>query len=63
MYYLKKEMIRSSFFLSKFHKITGILTKLSQNYIFKALYHKTTDLVPMYHKTTDLRLSIIKMHI
>ena len=30
---------------SKFHKTIGILHNLSQNYRFKSLFHKTTDLI------------------
>ena len=57
---------------SKFHKTTGILHNLSQNYRFKSLFHKTTDLVSsfiiklqvlstIYHKTTDLRICFTKI--
>ncbi len=59
-------------FLSKFHKTTGVLHNLSQNYIFKSLFHKTTDLVSsfitklqvlctIYHKTIDLKTCFTKL--
>jgi hypothetical protein len=48
--------------VNKFHQITHTLTKKTQNYTFKELYHKTTYLVfEIYHKTTDLTgMSITK---